>query len=387
MKLFLFLLLGPILLAGCQLSPGPLRSAAAPTAIPAAMEIRSTPIPAAQTNSVTATAASFATAILTTTPDMRVRGTQTDGPLRSAAAWTATFQAFTEEAHAQETKNVADSATQDAQYWVTRTAVVHALLTTVTPQVSHSYRSPNGKWLAQVILYPCTQVQTDPENWPDAFEILRINDQEMETENYFCGGQGAYGFEGKFWTPNSRFFYYTDAREGWPDGGYPWRRPISRFDTVTGKSETLDKAVFSPGQSRIAGGQNMDLVVWEVNSDTVRSFSGMPADQMPFGVIWSAWSPNGRSLAYITQTNCQDTYPCPTALNLVDTQSWQQTLLLDPSSTPMLTVDWVGADTLSLWGADFQTTWLLDLKTKTLTQMVPTVTPTLTPLPSSTPKP
>jgi hypothetical protein len=368
----LFLPLSAILLAGCQLSPATL------TAIPNATQTLSTPIPTARTGS--------ATAALTTTPDLRVRGTQTQ------TAWTATFQAFTQEAHAQETevraqepKNVENNATLDAQYWVTSTAVVDTLRTTVTPQVYHSYRSPDGKWLAKIILYPCTQVRTEPGYRPDALEVLQMNDQEVETEDYFCGGQGAYGFAGKFWTYNSRFFYYTDAREGWPDGGYPWRRPISRFDTVTGKSETLGYAVFSPGQTRIAGAQGMDLVIWDINGDTVHRFFGMPTDHPPYGIVWAAWSPDGHRLAYVTETFCQDASSCPATLFLVNTQTWQQMQLLGPSDPRMMTVEWNGPNTLSLWGADFRSTWLFDLTKNALTQVLSI--PTITLLPNRTPKP
>lgn len=376
-KRFLFLFVGTILLVGCQLSP------VTPIPIPAGTRTVSTPIPAASTNKVMATDTSLAaaspTSALTITPDLRIWGAQTQ------AAWTATFQAFTAKAYAHETQIMANNATSDAQYWITQTAVVKTLLTTVTPKVYRSYHSPDGKWLAQIIQFPCTKVRTEPESWPDAYEILRINDQEVGSVYYFCGGQGAYGFEGKFWTPDNRFFYYTDAREGWPDGGYPWRRPISRFDTATGKRETLHIAEFSPDRQRIAGGQGTDLVVWEVYGETVRHFSGLPAGQKPFGVIWSAWSPDKRRLAYLTQTYCQDTYPCPTTLHLIDTQTWQQTQLLDQSAAPMLTVEWKGPNTLGLWGADFQSTWLFDLKTNTLTKVVPTLA--LTPRPSRTPNP
>ena len=61
---------------------------------------------------------------------------------------------------------------------------------------------------------------------PNAYEVLKIAPWTVETQLLYCGGIGASGLEGKFWSPDSRFFYYTNAREGWPDGGYPGSGPF-----------------------------------------------------------------------------------------------------------------------------------------------------------------
>ena len=326
------------------------------------------------------------TAVPSDTPRPTANGTLTAqmAGTQTQAGWTATFQASTQEVYARETAGAANNATLEAGFYLTNTAVVETLLTRVTPQVYQSMRSPDGKWLAQIIQYPCTQVRTGAEYGPDAYEIIRVSDRDVEEQYYSCGGLGAYGFEGKFWTSNSRYFYYTNGREGWPDGGYPWRRPISRYDVLTDKTETLWLGLFSPDQNLVAGAQGHNLVILGTDNEAAHPYTGMPADQASFYVNWLAWSPAGDRLAYLTQANATDTYPGPTTLNLVDVRDWNQTLLLDASMPPMLTVEWQDANTLLLGGADFTSQWTFDLRQNTLARIEPTPTPE--PAASQTPR-
>lgn len=348
-----FLLLAALALGACQASP-----ATAPAA-------SRTPTPPGHTPTPDATADAIHRA--------NARGTQTQ------AAWTATFQAFTQAAVVSQTgaaqTATADWATREASFWATQTAVLPALQTAAPPVVAQSLPSPDGKWTAEILQYPCTQLRANEGGYPDAYEILRVGGGEIASQHYWCGGQGAYGFEAKFWTPDSRFFYYTDAREGWPDGGYPWRRPISRYDTVTGQSETLGLAVFSPDGQKIAGAQGPALVVWDVNGGAVQRFTGMGGGAGSFGVIWAAWAGDGERVAYVSQRYCTNTYPCPTTLRIADLSSGQQSAVLGEQDTPVLTVEWLRPDWLELWGADFQTHWLYDLGKGTMERIFPTLTP------------
>lgn len=49
-----------------------------------------------------------------------------------------------------------------------------------------------------------------------------------------CGGLGAYGFDDLFWSADNRYFYYTTAREGVPDGCGDLQPPLRRVDVATG---------------------------------------------------------------------------------------------------------------------------------------------------------
>ena len=155
---------------------------------------------------------------------------------------------------------------------------------------------------------------------------------------------------------------------------------------TTGKSETLAVAMFSPDRKKIAGAQGADLVVWEIDSGAVTRFPGQAAAGVQSWINWLTWSPDGRSLAYLTQSNCQDTYPCPSTLTRADLDSQAQTQLLGKDDPPMLQVEWKQPDKLQLFGADFQTWWIYDLKTGNLTK-APVTTPTPFVRPTATPAP
>ena len=254
--------------------------------------------------------------------------------------------------------NAAQEQTDIAGYNLTSTAILREIKATVTPRVFQSVASPDGKWLAQVTQYDCAQIAPAPDA-PIAYEVLTVSSWTVETQFLTCGGMGAAGLGGLFWSADSRFFYYTTAREGWPDGGYPWIRPVSRFDTTTGRSETLDVAVFSPDRQQIAGAQSVDLVVWEVESDTVTRFPNPSGDSD--WINWVSWSSDGHELVYLVQTNCQDQYPCPSRLMLVNLDAQAQSQLLGKSDPPMLQADWEQPDTIRLLGADFASIWKYDL--------------------------
>lgn len=272
--------------------------------------------------------------------------------------------------------------TRVVEYHQTLTAIERTLRATVTPRVFQSMPSPDGRHLAEVILHDCARIQPPPES-TYAFEQLRIDSHIIEIQFLQCGGLGGGGLGGHFWSRDSRFFYYTNAREGWPDGGYPWRRPISRYDTTTGHTAKLGLATYSPTGAHIAGEQDGSLVVWEVEGDGEVRFVS-PDD--PGWINWLVWSPDSRALVYLYQTNCQDSYPCPSMLIRVDLETQLQETLLGADDPPMLAVEWPRPGVLALTGADFTSRWQYDLASGTLSP-APETSATATPAPTRTPAP
>ncbi len=220
----------------------------------------------------------------------------------------------------------------------------------------------NG-WL-EFVRYDCAQIV--PSEWfTNSYEFLSIATQTVETQFIFCGGLGYYGFSGLFWSDNSRFFYYTSAREGAPDGGGPWTQPVSRFDTAIGKHETLELAVFSPNKQKIAGVQDGVLTIWEVAGDAVARFAGQPAENA--FISWISWAPDGRSLVYLSQIQCQGGYPCPSHVTTVNLDTGIQTALLGAKDPPLIQVDWIKPGELLLHGSDYVSQWVYDLQSGRLT--------------------
>ena len=116
------------------------------------------------------------------------------------------------------------------------------ITTSKTPQAPALFRSPDGKWQAQVVVYSCSATPAENEMGYDELRIKNLDTgQEVlaDSQIQFCGGLGAYGLEGFFWSKDSRRFYYTDARQGVPDGGGNWARPYLFFDTVSGNRNVV----------------------------------------------------------------------------------------------------------------------------------------------------
>lgn len=170
------------------------------------------------------------------------------------------------------------------------------------PTREHAIVSPNGRWRAQVVIYPCSEIPGSTDVL--AYEQLNVMEAEggeattapAAEQLISCGGLGASGLEGLFWSANSRYFYYTTAREGVPDGCGYWRRPLLRVDAETGENEWLGPGELSPDGAKVAAWQGGQLVIWDAGGEEVgRAEAAMP-DGGP-GQI--AWSPEGDALVYV----------------------------------------------------------------------------------------
>ncbi len=199
------------------------------------------------------------------------------------------------------------------------------------------------------------------ENAYEQLKIIHAGDGVetlADVQLQYCGGLGAFGLQGLFWSPNSRFFYYTDAREGVPDGCGYWEPPIISFDVTTQKKEYLGNGPRSPDGTKIAAWQNQELVIWDVNMGEIGRVamreSGQAAGPM-------AWSSNSRALAYVRTTD-----PCPprgkSYVGRIDLTELKQTILLASEAPSFEGVEWDGPNRLRLfdeegkkWQYDFAT--------------------------------
>ena len=67
-----------------------------------------------------------------------------------------------------------------------------------------------------------------------------------------CGGLGAYGLAGSFWSGTSRFYYFTNAAHGVPDGCGYWLPPLLRLDLTDWSITDLGSGTLSPNRLRMA---------------------------------------------------------------------------------------------------------------------------------------
>jgi hypothetical protein len=178
---------------------------------------------------------------------------------------------------------------------------------TASPARLHaSYPSPDEQWRVDIFIHECIQLEgLDPAISAEAYavELLRLVNLQsgaedvVDTQYLSCGGLGAAGLDGRFWSPNSQYFYYTNAREGVPDGlcSY-WQPPLRRLSVTSAEFEELGMGPRSPDGGRLATWQGSDLVVWSLDEGEIFRAPLEPSDAVP-GEI--AWSPNGESLVFL----------------------------------------------------------------------------------------
>ena len=239
------------------------------------------------------------------------------------------------------------------------------LLTRVPPRLFASYPSPDSNWQAQLVVYDCTVV--DPEvpdgNSLEQLRLIRVADASLRTVDsqlLYCGGLGAFGLEGLFWTEDSRYFYYTDAREGGPDGCGYRRRPLLRFDVLDGSMDEFGAGTISPDGTKIAAWNGDQLEVWELAGGQIGQ-TQIPLPGLNPGA--TAWSPGGESLVLLLSQGF-----CPhgeTLLVRVPLPDLAPSILLSSEGPSFADVTWDTPNQVTLHDEQ-GTGWTYDLITKEL---------------------
>lgn len=104
-----------------------------------------------------------------------------------------------------------------------------------------TYASPDGVWRVDLAIFACTPMAAGDVYAYETVSLTRTDGAVaiVDSQLINCGGLGAYGFDGLFWSADGRYFYYTTAREGVPDGCGDWQPPIQRLDVTVGASDSL----------------------------------------------------------------------------------------------------------------------------------------------------
>src|SRR5687768_12442272 len=146
-----------------------------------------------------------------------------------------------------------------ATFRAIETASIQTLISTVPPVVLEENPSPDGKWQVQVIRYDCINYQYPGYVERIAYEQLELIDLSDGTEKTIkdqlqnCDGIGGGGLKGLHWSPNTRYFYYADWREGNPETCGNYSVPmIYRFDTLTQENIMVGGGHISPDKTKLA---------------------------------------------------------------------------------------------------------------------------------------
>ena len=232
----------------------------------------------------------------------------------------------------------------------TATADIAATVVALSPPELHdTYLSPNGEWRAEIIIYPCVQLDDVNVNAYEQLILVRIgtgDEEVVDSQLQSCGGLGAAGLDGLFWSPNSRYFYFTTAREGFPDGCGYWEPPIFRLDVRDQSIASLGGGTLSPDGTKLATWQAEDLVVWNVDEGDEVGRAAVLVPDAGLGPI--AWSPDSSALLYI-----QVSAYCPLAgasyLVRHDLPDLEPQLLLESDAPTFGGAAWSAADEIRLF--------------------------------------
>jgi hypothetical protein len=199
-------------------------------------------------------------------------------------------------------------------------------------QVISSEVSPDGFWWARAFSHPCP-AEIAGEAY--GYDYLLLTDQRNGEERVVfsqlisCGGLGAYGLTGSFWSGTSRFYYFTNAAQGVPDGCGYWLPPLLRLDLTDWSITDLGSGTLSPNRLRMAAWLDGELVIWDLNGGRIGS-APPPVENMLPGPI--AWAPNGQSIAYLlSEDYCPLGLTYVVRLNLSDFQAAPFFASQDPS--------------------------------------------------------
>ena len=242
-------------------------------------------------------------------------------------------------------------------------------MTASPPRLHGSYPSPDHQWRVEILIYDCVQVAGSVDL--HAYEQLNLievssgDTEEIDTQFQSCGGVGAFGLEGRFWSPNSQYFYYTYARESTPDGGCGyWERPLRRLEISNGRVDEIGMGPLSPDRTKLATWLDTDFVVWSLDEGEIARSPVTPAGAMR-GPI--AWSPDGGSLVYLQTDNCWFSTGTSYVVRL-DLPDLEPKLLLQSAEPSFIGVTWDVPNRIKLSAEDGKA-WSYNLVTNELQQL------------------
>ena len=229
-------------------------------------------------------------------------------------------------------------------------SIVATIVAAGEPETIQSEPSPDGHWRVDVVSYPCVE---SPKTEARRVEQLKLVDLEqgtdaiVQTQVLVCGdGLGAFGLGGLFWSPDSRSFYYTDAREGVPDGGSAcWDRPLWVLHAGDATTERLAKIWARAVDGWIARWLDADLILQDPNGEDVRR---TPLHFPQAEVCRILWSPDDGAVVYLQAM--QPFEPGRVALIRVDRADAVSTVLFELEDAAFVTADWTTSGQIMLSG-------------------------------------
>ncbi len=229
------------------------------------------------------------------------------------------------------------------------TEIVETMIATGKRITLQSVRSPNGKWRAEVIRYDCVRVGIEvDEKAYEVIKLIRLEDgleTVLDTQLQNCGGLGAAGLGVEFWSANSQYVYYTEAREGVPDGcSGGWWRSLVAYDVLHDSREKLALGPLLPIRKILVFPMEKELILWDLNQGEIGRLPLLHADW----VVWDiAWSPGGNELVYIQSEDI--CIPLKSSVVQVNVTEMIQTEIMETVSPGFTSAIYVSSDQIKLY--------------------------------------
>jgi hypothetical protein len=233
---------------------------------------------------------------------------------------------------------------------------------------TRSYASPDKQWRVDLAMFDCAPTEAGGAN---AYETISLAHSDgagsaiVDSQLIYCGGLGAYGLDGLFWSPNSRYFYYTTAREGVPDGCGYWQPPVWRVDVASGTIQELGGGSRSPDGTKFAAWRNQELVLWDIDGSELGRW---PTVAPNVALAALAWSPDSQdfgelsraAVAYLlAPSRCDPNSSGKSYVVRINAADLSQSVLLTTETPTFIGLEWVTPNVIRLFD-DEDKSWLLD---------------------------
>jgi hypothetical protein len=216
------------------------------------------------------------------------------------------------------------------------TALIDAIKAQTDPISLMDTLTPDGRWHIEITRYDCTRVDVPDadEPQPMAYEVMTLLDMtaadiegEIIAEQLLnCGGLGAYGLGLLNFSQDGRYLYYTDAREGQPDGGGFWLRPVIRLDTEDQTSENLGGGVFSRDGSMLATWQSQQPVVNIYNTAEAEPLGTFEVSDDHIIMSQLFWLPDSTGVMVV---EANDFMATGSVVSVIDIETMEKTVILE----------------------------------------------------------
>jgi hypothetical protein len=250
------------------------------------------------------------------------------------------------------------------------------VMAAIQPEAIFTSVSPDGNWQVDIIRYDCVMV--DPingvENAHEQLIVTRLSDgaQTIAAEQFqYCGGLGAWGLNDRYWSSNSHYFYFDEARWSGPDGmacGL-WHPGFSRVNVETGQLERLSgNGTMVNADELLYTWQDDELIILDLNGDELLR---TPMIMENYFLQSLQMSPSGDRVVYVQSEHCNPTEGRSVVV-LFTLENQSQTILVESDAPGHAVAIWETDDMLLLWNNEGNE-WNYNLQTN---ELIPIVLPT-----------